>query len=321
LLRDLTLESIALHEHLAESGITTGLRRCGRLEVYATESGFASGLRDSHRYVESTGLPAQVLDRDGALELEPTLGSGIAGAIHYPDETGCDPKQFVDAVAEAAVRSGAAIRTGVELRRLRRAGRRAVLDTTMGELRPETTVLASGAWSARLLRDLGIRLSIEGGKGYSIDVVGAARSPGVPVYLAEARTIATPVSGRLRLVGMFVLDGLDPSVDPRRRDAIMSAAARGFDAGREWRAATTWCGLRPCTPDGLPVIGRPSGLDGLIIATGHGMYGLQLAPITGRLVGELAAGETPTVDLEPLHPDRFRLPLSRRRPSPADARG
>jgi D-amino-acid dehydrogenase len=131
---------------------------------------------------------------------------------------------------------------------------------------------------------------------------------------ARTRTIATPLDGRLRLAGTLELAGLDLSIRPVRVEAIRRAAARvlGNQAGR--RVLDVWSGLRPCTPDGLPVIGSPAGVPGLVLATGHAMKGLSLAPVTARLVAELVAGAPPSRDLSPFSPDRFRplLPLRER---------
>jgi D-amino-acid dehydrogenase len=118
--------------------------------------------------------------------------------------------------------------------------------------------------------------------------------------------IATPLSDRLRLSGTFELAGLDLSINVRRVEAIRRAARRLLLGQGSRRVLEVWSGLRPCTPDGLPVIGVPAGLDGLVVATGHAMKGLALAPVTGRLVAELVAGEPPSHDLAPFRPDRFR---------------
>ncbi len=122
----------------------------------------------------------------------------------------------------------------------------------------------------------------------------------------RTRTIATPLDGRLRLAGTLELAGLDLSISRVRVEAIRRAAARVLSNQAGRRVLDVWSGLRPCTPDGLPVIGRPARVPGLVLATGHAMKGLSLAPITARLVAELVTGERPSHDLAPFSPDRFR---------------
>jgi D-amino-acid dehydrogenase len=198
-----------------------------------------------------------------------------------------------------------------------RNGRVEVLETALGDVRPGEVVVASGAWTAGVARRVGIPLPVEGGKGYHVDLEGAATDPVIPVYLQEARVIATPFRDRLRLAGTLQLTGLDMRVDGVRVGATLNAgvrALRGIDATR---VKEVWRGIRPCTPDGLPVIGRSERLENVVFATGHAMKGLHLAPVTGRLVAEVVAGEEPERDLAPFSPDRFRLARRRRALTPA----
>jgi len=127
----------------------------------------------------------------------------------------------------------------------------------------------------------------------------------VPVYVYESRVVATALPGRLRLTGVLALSGLDLSLDERRLSAIERVGTRhvsGF-AGR--RRLEAWSGLRPCSPDGLPIIGRAPGYDDVVVATGHGMLGFTLAPVTGRIVAQLVTGAEPQLDLTPFEPGRF----------------
>ena len=185
------------------------------------------------------------------------------------------------------------------------------VETPEGELRPRTVVLAAGAWTGCLARSVGVYCPLEGGKGYHVDLEAAEGDPRIPTYLQESWAIATPLPGRLRLAGTLELAGLDLSIDRARAEAVRRGGVRGLPGLEGRRVLDVWAGLRPCTPDGLPVIGRPAGIEGLILATGHAMKGTALAPVTARLIGELVSGETPSHDLAPLSPRRFRplLPL------------
>jgi D-amino-acid dehydrogenase len=174
-------------------------------------------------------------------------------------------------------------------------------------------VLAAGAWTTGLAAQLGVFLPQEGGKGYHLDLAAVESDPRIPISMDEAHVIATPLPGRLRLSGTLELAGLDTSISRVRVDAIRRAAGRLLAIDDEREEVDVWAGLRPCTPDGLPVIGRPFGVEPLVLATGHARKGLSLSPITGRLVAELVAGEPPSLDLGPLSPDRFRRLLSSRR--------
>ena len=307
LIRALSLASLDLHAELAAAGLQTGFERRGILNVYETPAAFA----DAEAHAHGTGLPARVLGPQETRELEPALGPHVAGGVYFPDEAHCDPLAFVFAVARAAREAGATIETAVRVERLRRSNGGIALETSGGPFRAGTVVLAAGAWTTKLAAPLGVFLPQEGGKGYHLDLAAAPTDPQIPVSMDEAHVIATPLPGRLRLSGTLELAGLDTSISRVRVDAIRAAAARVFAIDREREEVDVWAGLRPCTPDGLPVIGRPLGVEPLVLATGHARKGLSLSPITGRLVAELITGEAPSLDLRPFSPDRFRPVLGR----------
>ena len=307
IIRELSLASLDLHAELAAGGLATGFERRGILNVYETDAAFA--LAGAH--AEGTGLTVGILDRNETRDLEPAVGDRVAGSVYYPDEAHCDPIAFVYAVARAAREAGATIETDAAVHRLRRSNGGIAVDWNRGKLRARTLVLAAGAWTSQLAAPLGVFLPQEGGKGYHLDLARDPRDPRIPVSFDEAHVIATPLPDRLRLSGTLELAGLDTSISRARVDAIRRAAARVLRIDDTRPELETWAGLRPCTPDGLPVIGRPFGVEPLVLATGHARKGLSLAPITGKLVAELIVGDPPSLDLAPLSPDRFRPFLGR----------
>lgn len=291
ILQALAERSAAMHADLAESGLEAGYRRAGLVNAYRSADALASA------------------NGNGAVppaELTSALAPDLAGVVFDPAEAHCDPYRFVDAMGERARDAGVDIQTGVEVLGLRRQGSRiASLWTTAGDVEAGEIVLAAGVWTAELARELGVRLPIEGGKGYHVDLEAHPDDPEVPVWLHENRVVITPLDGRLRLAGTLELSGTDQGVDPRRVKAIVDAARRAMPRLASRRTLEVWRGLRPCTPDGLPIIGRSERVDNAVFATGHGMWGLQLAPLTGELVAGVAAGDAPEQDVAPLRPDRF----------------
>ena len=278
-IRELSNASLDLHAKLGEE-LDTSFDRTGTLNVYATPASLEAGAREGER----SGLRFDVLDADETREFEPSLIGPIAGSVRYPDEARVDPKRFVEVVGEAAAAAGAEIRTNVEVH-------------SLDELDAETVVVAAGAWSRTL-----VDLPLEGGKGYHVDYEPAAGDPSLPTWLQETWTIATPLPGRLRLSGTLELAGLDLGISQPRVDAIRRGGERWFRGLGERAPIDVWAGLRPCLPDGLPAIGR---LGNAVVATGHAMKGVSLAPVTGRLVAQLVAGEQPDHDLAPFDPNRF----------------
>jgi D-amino-acid dehydrogenase len=179
------------------------------------------------------------------------------------------------------------------------------LRTTAGDITADTLVVAAGSWSGRVAGMTGALIPLEGGKGYTVDLAAESRPPlHRPLILQEARIGVTPLEGRTRLAGTMAFDGLDMRLDERRVDAVHTAGARAMPGWADAPVREVWCGLRPCSPDGLPIVGRLPGSERIVLATGHAMLGLTLAPVTGRLVAELLEGR-PRRELEQLSPARF----------------
>jgi D-amino-acid dehydrogenase len=306
ILRELALASAALHAQLHGRGLSTGYCRHGLLNVYNDPGALADAGRHA-RADAADGLPSEVLDAATLRQAHPQLAAQAAGAVWYPDEAHCDPLGYVRAVGHEAISAGVEVCADVEVLSVRRRGARVTgLWTTAGEIDAGEVVMATGAWTSPLVRELGCPLPVEGGKGYHVDIDATPADASIPVWLHDSRTVVTPLGRRTRIAGTLQLVGRDERVDVGRVDAIMRQTLDALPGLVGRPAREVWRGLRPCTPDGLPVIGRPAGVDNLILATGHGMWGLQLAPITGQLVAALVAGATPGHDLRPLSPDRFR---------------
>ncbi len=310
-LRTLAMDSADMHAALASRGIGTGYRRPGLLNVFMRESAFEDARREAEE-AAAHGIASEVLIDDALHVAGPAPGAEPAGAILYVDEAHCEPRSFVVALGDRARELGVDVRTGVEVLDVRVDGGRVdSLWTTCGTVLVGEVVIAAGVWSPRLSARLGVRLPVEGGKGYHVDVPRHDGDPELPIWLHEDRVVITPLEDRIRLAGTLELSGLDLAVSRRRVDAIRRAAARMLPHVAERPTKEVWRGLRPCTPDGLPVIGRCAATANATFATGHGMWGLQLAPITGLLVAQEIACEPPKHDLTPFLPDRFSF--SRRR--------
>jgi D-amino-acid dehydrogenase len=180
--------------------------------------------------------------------------------------------------------------------------------TTGGTYAADEFVLAGGSWSPLIVRSLRLQIPMQPGKGYSVTVRNPAVRPRIPMLLEEARVAVTPMGDRLRFSGTMELAGLDSSINIRRVRALLESVPSylGGLEPAELEQGEMWAGLRPCTPDGLPFIGRFRTYDNLIAATGHAMVGISLAPITGKLVTQIVHGLIPSIDLHLLRPDRYR---------------
>ncbi len=305
-MRELSVASLDLHASLADEGLETTFTRRGLLNVAETEDGLAELAHEGDENA-TAGLRVETLGADEVRELQPVLGPSIVGGVYYPDEAHCDSAVFVRAVGAAAEAAGARIRTRVEVLRLLHTGARVHgVETTQGRLVADAVVLAAGAWTPKLAEQAGVFVPITGGKGYHVELPPEPSMPTMPMILYEARVGVTPLAGRLRIGGTLELSGLDESISPRRVDAIVEGATRALPglAGRPRQKV--WRGLRPCAPDGVPIVGESRRMANLVVASGHAHMGLALAPITGRLVRQIVRREEPSHALDALSPDRFQ---------------
>jgi D-amino-acid dehydrogenase len=304
LLRSLAVESLELHAALASSGVDTKFERRGILNVYETAPGLALGRAEAD-HARDAGLAVEALDADAVRRLEPAIRPTVAGALLYADEAHCDPALYSQALADAAQTHGVELMTSTEVVGLRTSGSTVTsAETTRGAVEADAFVLSAGVWTSDVARAIGLRLRLEGGKGYHIDFARSDGQPARPVFLQEARVTATPFADRFRLTGMLDLCGRDMSIDDSALEAIEAAGRRAYGPEAVRERVAVWRGLRPCLPDGLPAIGRAPAAANVVVATGHSMLGLALAPVTGVLVGEILSGAPPRPELDLLRPDR-----------------
>lgn len=305
-LRDLLLASRTLFDEFAsQRDFEFGYEQKGTLMAFLTERALEGGVEEA-QLVGSFGVETKTLNSSELRELEPALSPQVVGGIHYFQDAHLDPAQFVTGLAEKAKELGARIFTKTEVIHFETsASQISGIQTTRGNFTADQIILCAGAWSPSIVRDLRINLPVQAAKGYSVTLEKSGIAPHYPLMFGEARVVVTPLQDRLRLAGTLELAGMDFSIDPRRVSALQRNAAKYLQGLEQAKALEIWRGLRPCTPDGLPVISRAKSFDNLIVATGHAMLGMSLGPITGVLVSQLAMGETVDVDLQPLRLDRF----------------
>ncbi|MGH9322874.1 MAG: NAD(P)/FAD-dependent oxidoreductase [Vicinamibacteria bacterium] len=304
----LSRESLALYEELVKNKEADFFfERRGLLEVYLTEKGLELG-RHGRDLLESQGFPAKLLTRDEALSFEPALSPRIRGGLFVESEAHGFSFGYVQALARTVEARGARVATECEVSDLRvREGRVAGvrIGDTGEEIQADTVVLAAGSWSKDLGRTVGIDIPLQPAKGYSATVDAFEGAPAVPVLIKERRVIVTPLQNRVRFGGTLELTGFDSTIDRTRYGAVVGAAREALKSDFPMKNEEAWSGLRPVTPDGLPIIDRSRKLEGLIVAAGHAMLGFTQSPMTGKLVAELACGEKPSLPLEPFRLDRF----------------
>jgi D-amino-acid dehydrogenase len=187
-------------------------------------------------------------------------------------------------------------------------GRIVAVETNHGMQEGDEFIIAGGSWSNELGRLFSTKLPLQAGKGYSMTLEKPRELPKICAIFVEARVAVTPMDGRLRVGGTMELGGgNDTSINPKRVQGIVNSVPHYYPKFTlsDFKDAPVWAGLRPCTPDGLPYIGRLCAHSNVVVATGHAMMGLSLGPITGKLVTQIISGAEPTIDIALLNPERF----------------
>jgi D-amino-acid dehydrogenase len=294
----------------AATGITYDERSQGTLQVFRTQKQL-DGAQGDIAVLQQYGVPYELLDPAGCVAAEPALArvrGQLAGGLRLPgDETG-DCFLFTQRLAALAAQLGVRFRHGVRIDQVLRAGERiSGVRTTAGDLHADAYVLALGSYSPLLLKALDIRIPVYPVKGYSITlpIVDPDGAPVSTVMDETYKVAITRLGNRIRVGGTAELAGYDLTLHAARRATLEHSVANLFPGGGDPAAATFWCGLRPMTPDGTPVVG-PTPYRNLFLNTGHGTLGWTMACGSGRVLADLVSGRQPEIALDGLFMDRYR---------------
>jgi D-amino-acid dehydrogenase len=308
LLRDLHLASRSAFEELsALPGNDFGLVKKGLLMLCKTEHALEEEAKTAKKANE-LGVPAEVLDAKQTAKLDPNVTMDIEGSVYFPRDCHLVPDQFMAGLKKQLALLGVSFQWNTEVTGWRVENDRIVaVESTNGELSGEQYVLAGGSWSPSIARGLKLSVPIQAGKGYSLTVNKPRELPTICSIFTEARVAVTPMNGQLRFGGTMEMTGLNEEINPLRVQGIIKAVPKYYPKFKtdDFQGVQPWRGLRPCSPDGMPYIGRSSRYPNLSIATGHAMMGLSLAPVTGKLMAEIISGEKPFIDISQLNPERY----------------
>ena len=295
----------------ADTGIQYDERAQGTLQLFRTQQQLDGTSKDVE-VLEASGVPYQVLDREGCVQYEPALAAvkdKFVGGLRLPgDETG-DCFKFTQALAKLAEAAGVSFRFGVNIQAIDHDANKGIITavrTDAGSFTADRYVVALGSYSPALLKPLGIALPVYPVKGFSITVPisDASGAPESTVMDETFKVAVTRLGDRIRVGGTAQLSGFDLALDPRRRDTLEHVVTDLFPRGGNVRDASFWTGLRPMTPDGTPVIGATR-IPNLMLSTGHGTLGWTMAAGTGRVMADLIGGRAPEIDMEGLTVARY----------------
>ncbi|HVI50381.1 MAG TPA: D-amino acid dehydrogenase [Candidatus Sulfotelmatobacter sp.] len=293
------------------TGLQYDQKTLGILHIYRDTNEFENA-RKASELMNSLGLERQEKTPDQAVEIEPALAcvhGDLAGAIMTPGDESGDAHKFTRALAELCAKRGVTFLYGTRIDELELSGNRlASISTSRGRIHADAFVLAAASWSPLLARQVDLRLPIYPAKGYSatLAVTDEAKAPTVSITDDEHKMVYSRLGGRLRCAGTAELAGWNTDMNEGRARLVASLAEGLFPGAGDFSRAKLWCGLRPVTPDSVPILGGTK-VPGLYLNTGHGTLGWTMSCGSAKLLADIVSGRPPEIDTEGLGLDRFLL--------------
>lgn len=306
LLLKLHQASKKLYEELS-SDLEFGYQPKGLIMLYKSKEAEQEE-REQARFAESLGNSARILNRTELSELDPNISMNTIGGVYYPEDAFLDPNALMTVLTKQIKSAGVRVEYGVNVSRINLKNRKVdSIESIKRKYAADEFVLAAGAFSSELARKLPISLPLQAGKGYSVTVDNPAEISSICSILTEARVAVTPMGDKMRFAGTMEIAGNDLSISKNRVRGFLKSITDYYPKFpySDLSGLEVWAGLRPCSPDGLPYVGRFKKVTNLISATGHAMLGLSLGAVTGKLVSEIMESSEPSIDMSLLDPDRY----------------
>jgi D-amino-acid dehydrogenase len=308
LLRDLIMASRDCYAELVSQADDFGFTQRGLLALCKTQHALDEEAKAAE-LARELGLAAEVLDPTQTAARDPGIRMDVAGSVHFSQDSNLAPERLMRSMGQRLAGAGVEFAWNTEVTGWRIEDRKicAAITNSRAELEADEFLLCAGSWSQALAKQLDLRLPLQAGKGYSLTLPQPRNAPRMCALLTEARVAVSPMNGALRFGGTMELAGLDETINPIRVRSIATAAQRYYPdlTPADFEGIRPWRGLRPCSPDGLPYVGRTGRYSNLIVAAGHAMLGITLGPITGKLTAQLLSGEPPALDISLLSPTRY----------------
>jgi D-amino-acid dehydrogenase len=307
-LKEISLFSKAMYHQLSEElPFNFGYNERGLLMLYQT-AGTEAEERETAHLANKIGIEAHVLGPKEVQKLEPEVEVNVRGGVYFPGDAHLTPQLLVNQLISYLKNQGVEFKTNTEVTDFIVEGSLVkVIETDKGEFVFDDIIIATGSWAGQTAAKLGISIPMQAGKGYSFTLENVTKNVRIPSIFLEARVAITPMGSTLRFGGTMEISGVDHAINMNRVKGIVDSIPKYYPEMKVMMPdkEKVWHGLRPCSPDGLPYIGRSKKVKNLVFATGHSMMGLSLAPGTGKLVSEIINWEKPSMDTLAFDPERF----------------
>lgn len=308
LLNELTIKSQQLIEEIIQrEKLDAGYIKSGLLMVCQSEKSLLHEI-EAAEMAKAFGQPAQILSASEAAEMNPGIEMKMKGAVYFPNDSLSSPHVLTKNLKKLLTEKGVEFFENVAVDSIG-AERHFVTHLTSNEqsFEADEYVFTAGISSYGLMKALGLNLRMQGGKGYSFMLTEPEVMPRVPAIFVDGKVSMSPMRDGLRFSGTMEINGLNDDINPKRIDGIIETIIRFLPTYKkeDFESLTPWSGFRPCTPDGLPFIGRPRSFSNVTIATGHAMLGLTLGPVSGEIVADIVSDEPVFTNISLLDVDRY----------------
>jgi len=307
-LKNLSMFSKEMYQQLAKDlPFDFGYHERGLLMLYKTKEAEHEET-EMAKFANQQGVEAHVLSREEIQKLEPEVKVDVRGGIYFPGDAHLTPGKLMPLLINHLKEQGVNFQLNttvtdfvIEQEKIK------TIKTNQGDLSFDEVVLATGSWSGLIGARLGLSLPMQAGKGYSFTLPDVEKNIHIPSIFLEARVAVTPMGNSLRFGGTMEITGIDHSISMNRVKGIVDSIPNYYPQMKVAmpNAKDVWHGLRPCSPDGLPYVGRSSKIKNLTIAAGHSMMGLSQGPGTGKLVSEIINQESSSIGLNAFSLERF----------------
>ncbi len=290
---------------VAEEKFDCSYQEKGLLFLYKTEKAFHDGQHEGE-FMQKHGIPVSVYDKEKIHEVEPAALDDVIGGVHFTGDAHLNPAVFLKLLSDRVRAMGAEMFENTSVTGFESVnGKISKVKTSAGDFEAEQVILAAGALSPSVARDLKLNIPIQPARGYSMTLSATKTMPSHALILGERRIAVSPMGDVLRFTGRLEVGNYSMEPNPVWLQRIENSAREYLRLDEKLDVKETWAGLRPTTPDGMPIIGRSTTHSNLILATGHAMLGLSLGPGTGQVVAELLNGQQPAFSLSPMRLERF----------------
>ncbi len=307
-LKEISLLSKAMYQQLArELPFDFGYNERGLMMLYQNAE-TEKEESETARLANKIGIEAHVLSPEEVQKLEPDVKVNVRGGVYFPGDAHITPQFLVNQLISYLKEKGVEFKANTQVTDFTVEDNSIkLIKTDKGDLAFDDVIIATGSWSGQTAARLGISIPMQAGKGYSFTLQDVEKNIRIPSIFLEARVAITPMGNTLRFGGTMEISGVDHTINMNRVKGIVDSIPKYYPDMKVSmpEKEKVWHGLRPCSPDGLPYIGRSRRIKNLVFATGHSMMGLSLGPGTGKLVSEIINQEKTSMEIRAFEPERY----------------